>query len=67
MLEFMDLWDLQHERTENLSGGMQRRLSVAIAFVAGSRTVILDEPTSGVDPVARRHIWDLIANYKEGW
>ena len=33
-----------------LSGGMKRKLSVAIAFVAGSRTVILDEPTAGVDP-----------------
>ena len=49
-----------------LSGGMKRKLSVAIAFVAGSRTVILDEPTAGVDPYARRAIWDLILKYKHG-
>jgi len=49
-----------------LSGGMKRRLSVAIAFVSGSKTVILDEPTAGVDPYARRSIWDLLLKYKEG-
>jgi ATP-binding cassette subfamily A (ABC1) protein 2 len=49
-----------------LSGGMQRKLSVAIAFIGGSRTVILDEPTAGVDPYARRAIWDLLVKYKRG-
>lgn len=49
-----------------LSGGMQRKLSVAIAFVGGSKTVILDEPTSGVDPYSRRAIWDLLVKYKTG-
>ena len=49
-----------------LSGGMQRKLSVAIAFIGGSRTVILDEPTAGVDPYARRAIWDLLVKYKHG-
>lgn len=50
----------------NLSGGMKRKLSVAMAFIAQSKTVILDEPTSGVDPYSRRAIWDLILKYKEG-
>lgn len=45
---------------------MQRKLSVAIAFVGGSKIVILDEPTAGVDPYARRGIWDLLLKYKEG-
>ena len=45
---------------------MKRKLSIAIAFVAGSRTVILDEPTAGVDPYARREIWDLLSRYKKG-
>ena len=49
-----------------LSGGMQRKLSVAIAFMGGSKTVILDEPTSGVDPYSRRSIWDLLVKYKKG-
>ena len=49
-----------------LSGGMRRKLSVAIAFVGKSKTVILDEPTSGVDPYSRRAIWDLLVKYKKG-
>ncbi|WKX96959.1 hypothetical protein Q1695_012983 [Nippostrongylus brasiliensis] len=48
-----------------LSGGMQRRLCIGIAFIGGSKIVILDEPTAGVDPFARRAIWDLILKYKE--
>lgn len=47
-------------------GGMQRKLSVAIAFVGGSKVVILDEPTAGVDPYARRGIWELLLKYKQG-
>ncbi|CAF0720825.1 unnamed protein product, partial [Brachionus calyciflorus] len=49
-----------------LSGGMQRKLSVAIAFVGDANLVILDEPTAGVDPHARRAIWDLLLKYKQG-
>lgn len=45
---------------------MQRKLSVAMAFVGGSKVVILDEPTSGVDPYSRRSIWDLLLKYKAG-
>ncbi|XP_048255576.1 phospholipid-transporting ATPase ABCA1-like isoform X2 [Haliotis rufescens] len=52
------------EISKNLSGGMKRKLSVAIAFVGGSRTVILDEPTAGVDPYARRAIWDLLVKLR---
>ncbi|KAG7232346.1 hypothetical protein INR49_009006, partial [Caranx melampygus] len=43
-----------------------RKLSVALAFVGGSKVVILDEPTAGVDPYARRGIWDLLLNYRQG-
>ena len=48
-----------------LSEGMQRRVCVSLAFIGGSKVVILDEPTSGVDPIARRYIWDLISAYKK--
>ena len=48
------------------SGGMKRKLSVAIAFVGNVKTVILDEPTAGVDPYSRRSIWELLLKYKEG-
>uniref|UniRef100_A0A3P9ICF3 ABC transporter domain-containing protein n=1 Tax=Oryzias latipes TaxID=8090 RepID=A0A3P9ICF3_ORYLA len=60
---------LQHKRrsrTSTLSGGMQRKLSVALAFVGGAKVVILDEPTAGVDPYARRGIWDLLLKYRQG-
>ncbi|XP_019713776.1 phospholipid-transporting ATPase ABCA1b isoform X1 [Hippocampus comes] len=53
-------------KTSTLSGGMQRKLSVALAFVGGSKVVILDEPTAGVDPYARRGIWDLLLKYRPG-
>lgn len=49
-----------------ITGGMQRKLSVALAFVGGSKVVILDEPTAGVDPYARRGIWDLLLKYRQG-
>lgn len=45
---------------------MQRKLSVAIAFVGGSRVVILDEPTAGIDPYSRRSIWELLLKYRKG-
>ncbi|XP_038069738.1 phospholipid-transporting ATPase ABCA1-like isoform X2 [Patiria miniata] len=66
MLKHLNLPHKRKEMTANLSGGMKRKLSIAMAFVAGSKTVILDEPTAGVDPYARREIWDLLGRYKEG-
>ena len=60
---------LPHKRLAlagSLSGGMKRKLSIAVAFTAGSRIVILDEPTAGVDPYARRSIWDLLLKYRAG-
>lgn len=62
----MGLERLQDELVKNISGGMKRRLCVALAFVGGSTTIILDEPTSGVDPLARRSIWELILKNKRG-
>jgi ABC-type multidrug transport system ATPase subunit len=49
-----------------LSGGMKRKLSVAIALVGGSRIVFLDEPTSGMDPYSRRATWELLRKNKAG-
>lgn len=66
MLESLNLIDKQDEPSDTLSGGQRRRLCVGIAFIGGSKVVILDEPTSSVDPVARRGIWDLILGYKKG-
>ncbi|XP_028288502.1 retinal-specific phospholipid-transporting ATPase ABCA4a [Parambassis ranga] len=66
MLQDLGLPHKRDELTQNLSGGMQRKLSVALAFVGGAKVVILDEPTSGVDPYSRRSIWDLLLKYRAG-
>ncbi|XP_068958059.1 phospholipid-transporting ATPase ABCA7 [Petaurus breviceps papuanus] len=66
LLQDVGLPHKRQEQTRHLSGGMQRKLSVAIAFVGGSRVVILDEPTAGVDPFSRRSIWELLLKYRQG-
>ncbi|XP_055994396.1 ATP-binding cassette sub-family A member 13 [Sorex fumeus] len=65
-LQDVDLIQHQHKQVHTLSGGMKRKLSIGIAFIGRSRTVILDEPTSGVDPCSRRSIWDILLKYREG-
>lgn len=66
LLEDTGLTFKRAELSKNLSGGMQRKLSVAIAFSGGSKTVILDEPSAGVDPNGRRSIWDLLFKFRAG-
>ncbi|XP_012781470.2 retinal-specific phospholipid-transporting ATPase ABCA4 [Ochotona princeps] len=66
MLEDTGLHHKRNEEAQDLSGGMQRKLSVAIAFVGDAKVVVLDEPTSGVDPYSRRSIWDLLLKYRPG-
>ncbi|PHT46221.1 ABC transporter A family member 2 [Capsicum baccatum] len=53
-------------RSCSYSGGMKRRLSVAIALIGDPKLVILDEPTTGMDPITRRHVWDIIEKAKKG-
>uniref|UniRef100_M3Z391 ATP binding cassette subfamily A member 13 n=1 Tax=Mustela putorius furo TaxID=9669 RepID=M3Z391_MUSPF len=65
-LQDVELTQHQHKQTRVLSGGMKRKLSIGIAFIGTSRTVVLDEPTSGVDPCSRRGIWDILLKYREG-
>nr|XP_054496659.1 ATP-binding cassette sub-family A member 13 [Agelaius phoeniceus] len=65
-LEDVDLSQHQYKPVGALSGGMKRRLSIAISFIGNSKTVVLDEPTSGVDPCSRRSIWDVLLKYKTG-
>lgn len=66
MLGDLSLEKKRHSLPSALSGGMQRKLSIAMSFVGGARTVILDEPTAGVDPYSRREIWKLLTKYKSG-
>jgi ABC-2 type transport system ATP-binding protein len=59
-LAAVSLSDRAHTPVENLSGGMQRRLSLAVAIVHSPKLLILDEPTTGLDIEARHEVWNLI-------
>ncbi|KAN0027866.1 hypothetical protein ACTFIV_009690 [Dictyostelium citrinum] len=50
----------------SLSGGQKRKLCLGIAFIGRSKIIFLDEVTSGMDPVSRRHVWDFLLKYKKG-
>ena len=63
-LELVGLSDRAKSIADNLSGGMQRRLSMAIALVHQPQLVILDEPTTGLDIEARYEVWELIRNLR---
>ncbi|XP_075037484.1 glucosylceramide transporter ABCA12 [Mixophyes fleayi] len=58
------LYSHRHKPVMTLSGGMKRKLSICIALIGGSKVVILDEPTTGVDPCSRRSIWEVISKNK---
>jgi ABC-2 type transport system ATP-binding protein len=60
LIELMDLDEKRSTRTQNLSGGQRQRLSVALALVNDPELVFLDEPTTGMDPAARRALWDVV-------
>jgi ABC-2 type transport system ATP-binding protein len=60
LIELMDLGEKRSTRTQNLSGGQRQRLSVALALVNDPELVFLDEPTTGMDPAARRALWEVV-------
>lgn len=65
-IELLGLESKKNSLSKTLSGGMKRRLSVAIALCGNSKIVILDEPTSGMDTAVRRRLWDLLIEEKIG-
>ena len=65
LLEFAQLTDKAKEKVDNLSGGMKRRLTIARALVNEPRVLLLDEPTTGLDPQARHILWDRLFRLKE--
>jgi ABC-2 type transport system ATP-binding protein len=64
LLEVTGLTDRAGDKAKQYSGGMQRRLSIAMALVSDPQVVFLDEPTIGLDPQARRGMWEYIAGLK---
>ncbi|XP_038616014.1 ATP-binding cassette sub-family A member 13 [Tachyglossus aculeatus] len=65
-LKELELTHHQHKPTRALSGGMKRKLSIGISLIGNSKIVVLDEPTSGVDPCSRRAIWDILLKHRKG-
>jgi lipooligosaccharide transport system ATP-binding protein len=65
LLEFVQLSERRHDRVDPLSGGMKRRLTIARALVNRPDLVLLDEPTTGLDPQARHLLWDRLYQLKQ--
>ncbi|GEP25999.1 MULTISPECIES: ABC transporter ATP-binding protein [Cryobacterium] len=65
LLEFAQLQDKATAKVDDLSGGMKRRLTIARALINDPRILLLDEPTTGLDPQARHILWDRLFRLKE--
>ena len=63
-LEQVDLSDARDRKTGKYSGGMRRRLCVAVAFIGASSVVLLDEPSASLDPASRQQLWRVIEKHK---
>ena len=64
LLDFAQLTERRHDRVEPLSGGMKRRLTIARALINNPEVLLLDEPTTGLDPQARHVLWDRLYRLK---
>jgi ABC-type multidrug transport system ATPase subunit len=62
----LDLADRRDDCIQSLSGGLKRRVLVAMAFASGADVLLLDEPTTGIDPVARRAMWQALLRLRPG-
>ena len=65
LIEFAQLTEKRNSRVDDLSDGMKRRLTISRALVSDPRIVLLDEPTTGLDPQARHILWDRLFQLKE--
>jgi ABC-2 type transport system ATP-binding protein len=65
LLRAVGLEDRAKQKSEKLSGGQRQRLSIAVAMVNEPQVLFLDEPTTGLDPQARRNLWELIKDIRK--
>ncbi len=66
VIALVQLEEKRDARVGTLSGGQKQRLALACALVGDPDLLFLDEPTTGLDPQARRQLWDLIDEFKQG-
>ncbi|KAL9657561.1 hypothetical protein ABK040_000988 [Willaertia magna] len=66
LLNLVDLADVGHHLVKTYSGGMKRRLSICISCIGSPNLIVLDEPTTGLDPFSRKKAWNLIQKMKAG-
>ncbi len=64
MLDTFSLREVAQDKAKTLSGGMQRRLSIAMALISNPSILFLDEPTLGLDVIARRQLWTAVKKLK---
>jgi len=64
LIAMLDLEEKRNTRTSDLSGGQRQRLAVALALVNDPEILFLDEPTTGLDPAARRSLWDIVQSLR---
>jgi ABC-2 type transport system ATP-binding protein len=65
ILEMVNLTEHRKKHVKKLSGGQRQRLAIGLAMISDPEIIFLDEPTTGLDPQARRNIWDIIFKLKE--
>jgi ABC-2 type transport system ATP-binding protein len=65
LLELVNLKDKHKAKVKELSGGQKQRFSIASTLINDPKIVFLDEPTTGLDPQARRNLWDLVRNIRD--
>ncbi len=66
LLRFVDLWDYRKRTVRFLSGGMKRKLMICRGLMVDPEIMLLDEPTAGMDALARRKMWDLLKKINQG-
>lgn len=65
VLEMINLTDHRGKRVKSLSGGQRQRLAIGLGMISNPEIIFLDEPTTGLDPQARRNIWDIVLKLKQ--